>query len=258
MPDPGCAYFLADAHLGQGPLESNRERERDLLALFDRVGSEEAALYVDGDLFDFWFEYGHAMPKRFVRVLHALGELRRAGLPVTYVGGNHDFWIGEYLARELDVSFTDRPCPLSLQGRKILLAHGDGMGPGDHGYKLLKRVLRNRVARALFRWIHPDIGIPLATATSHTSRHHAPRPSRTDEELYERIARPWYAEGFDAVVLAHYHIPVHRKERQGELVVLGDWIERRSYARLENGVFTLLDFRETRGVRLPAPPRGAR
>jgi UDP-2,3-diacylglucosamine hydrolase len=258
MPEPGCAYFLADAHLGQGPVESSRERERDLLALFDRIGSERAALYVDGDLFDFWFEYGHAMPKRFVSVLHALGELRRAGLPVTYVGGNHDFWIGEYLARELDVSFTDQPCRLSLQGRRILLAHGDGMGPGDHGYKLLKRALRNRVARALFRWIHPDIGIPLATATSHGSRHHAPRPNRTDEDLYEGIARPWFAEGFDAVVLAHFHTPVHRKEREGEMIVLGDWIERRSYARLEDGVFTLLDFRETRSARPAASARGAR
>jgi UDP-2,3-diacylglucosamine hydrolase len=243
MPDPGCAYFLADAHLGQGSLESNREREQDLLALFDRVVAERAALYVDGDLFDFWFEYGHAIPKRFLRVLNGLGALRRAGLPVTYVGGNHDFWIGEYLARELDVSFTDRPCAISLQGRRILLAHGDGMGPGDHGYKLLKRVLRNRVSRALFRWIHPDIGIPLATATSHTSRHHAPRPRRTDDELFDRIARPWYAEGFDAVILAHFHVPVHRKEPEGELLVLGDWIDRRSYARLEGGVLSLLDFR---------------
>jgi UDP-2,3-diacylglucosamine hydrolase len=243
MPEQGCAYFIADAHLGQGPLESSREREQDLLTFFDLVGEERAALYVDGDLFDFWFEYGHAMPKRFVRVLHGLGELRRAGLPVTYVGGNHDFWIGEYLARELDVSFTDRPCPLAIQGRRILLAHGDGMGPGDHGYKALKRVLRSRVARALFRWVHPDLGIPLATATSHTSRHHAPRPSRTEEEIFERLARPWFREGYDAVVLAHFHLPVHRREPDGELLVLGDWIERRSYARLEGGVFRLLDFR---------------
>ncbi len=244
MAESGCAYFIADAHLGQGPLEDNRERERDLLAFLDHVGSARASLYVDGDLFDFWFEYAHAMPKRFVRVLHALGELRRAGLSVTYVGGNHDFWIGEYLARELDVSFTDLPCPLALQGRRILLAHGDGMGPGDHGYKLLKGVLRNRVARALFRWIHPDIGIPLATATSHGSRHHAPRPRRTEEQIYEKLARPCFAQGYDAVVLGHFHRAVHRREPEGELLVLGDWIEQRSYAVLEGGAFRLLDWRE--------------
>jgi len=244
MTEPRCAYFVADAHLGQGTPESNREREHDLLRLFDVVRGERAALYVAGDLFDFWFEYGHTIPKRYVAVLQRLGELRRAGLPVTYVGGNHDFWIGDYLRRELDVAFTDESLPLTIQGRRILLAHGDGMGPGDRGYKLLKRVLRNGVARRLFRWIHPDIGIPLATMTSHTSRHHAPRELRGERWLLETLARPVFHAGFDALVLAHFHVPVHRRESEGELVVLGDWIEQRSYARLEGGVFRLEDFRE--------------
>jgi len=248
MPESGCAYFVADAHLGQGPAHECRERECDLLDLFDHVRQERAALYVNGDLFDFWFEYGHAIPKRHVRVLQELGELRRAGLDVTYVGGNHDFWIGDYLKRELDVTFTDLPLPLSIQGRRLMLAHGDGLGPGDQGYKLLKRILRNGAARGLFRWIHPDIGIPLATIASHTSRHKAPRRNRDESWLLERIARPWFREGYDGVVLAHYHVPVHRKEADGELLVLGDWIGRRTYARLEGGVFRLHDFRERAGA----------
>src|SRR5947208_2486996 len=206
MPEPRCAYFVADAHLGQGSSDSNRGRERDLLRLFDLVLSQRAALYD--------------------------------------VGGNHDFWIGDYLRRELDVAFTDAPLPLTIQGRRILLAHGDGMGPGDRGYKLLKRVLRNRLSRWLFRWIHPDIGIPLATMTSRTSRDHAPRVKRSEGWLLETLARPVFHDGFDALVLAHFHIPVHRRESDGELVVLGDWIERRTYARLEGGVFRLEDFRD--------------
>lgn len=242
MTDPGCAYFVADAHLGQGTDESNRARERDLLAFLDRVGSEGAALYVDGDLFDFWFEYAHAIPKRFIRVLQALGGLRRAGIPVTYVGGNHDFWIGEYLARELDVSFTDQPITITLQGRRILLAHGDGLGPGDHGYKLLKRVLRNPIAKGLFRWVHPDVGIPLARAVSHTSRHHAPRPDRTEAALLAHVAGPWLKQGHDAVVVGHFHFPLHHRGPEGEFLVLGDWLERRTYARLVDGQFSLLEF----------------
>src|SRR4026209_2706944 len=115
MPEPRCAYFVSDAHLGQGSPGSNRERERDLLRLFDAVLSERASLYVVGDLFDFWFEYAHAVPKRYVSILQKLGELRRAGLPVTYVGGNHDFWIGDYLKQELGVAFTDAPLALQLQ-----------------------------------------------------------------------------------------------------------------------------------------------
>src|SRR2546430_452938 len=248
MPEPRCAYFVADAHLGHGSPDSNRSRERDLLRLCDAVLAERAALYVGGDLFDFWFEYGHTVPKRYVGVLQKLGELRRAGLPVTYVGGNHDFWIGDYLRRELDVSFTDAPLPISLQGRRILLAHGDGLGPGDQGYKLLKRVLRNGLARWLFRWIHPDIGIPLASATSHTSRHRAPRARRSEEWLFDTIARPFFRQGYDALILAHFHVPVHRRESDGELLVLGDWIERRTYARLEDGVFRLEDFRDAPGM----------
>jgi UDP-2,3-diacylglucosamine hydrolase len=242
MPHPGCAYFIADAHLGQGSAESNQERERDLLAFLDKVASERAALYVNGDLFDFWFEYGHAIPKRFVRVLQALGELRRRGIPVTYVGGNHDFWIGNYLVRELDVSFSDQPVTLDVQGRKVFLAHGDGLGPGDHGYKLLKRVLRNPLARGLFRWVHPDIGIPLATAVSHTSRHHAPRSPQSEEALVERLARPWLRQGYDAVVMGHLHRPLHHRGTDGEFLILGDWIDRRSYVRLHEGRFSLLEF----------------
>jgi UDP-2,3-diacylglucosamine hydrolase len=242
MPHNGCAYFIADAHLGQGSAESNRARERDLLAFFDRVASEGAALYVNGDLFDFWFEYGHAIPKRFVRVLQALGELRRRGIPVTYVGGNHDFWIGNYLERELDVSFSDEALTLELQGRKIFLAHGDGLGPGDHGYKLLKRVLRNRLARGAFRWVHPDVGIPLASAVSRTSRHHAPCEAQSEAALVERLARPWLRQGYDAVIMGHFHLPLHHRGTDGEFLILGDWMERRSYARLQDGRFSLLEF----------------
>lgn len=247
MPDQGCAYFLADAHLGQGPPESNLARERDLLAMFDRVAAEGAALYVVGDLFDFWFEYGHAIPKQFVSVLAGLGSLVRHGVPVTYLGGNHDFWIGDYLRRELGVAFTDQPLHLALQGRRLFLAHGDGLGPGDHGYKLLKGVLRNPAARFLFRWIHPDVGIPIAAATSHTSRHHAPRPRRTEEELRTMLAAPRYAEGFDAVLLAHLHRPIHHREAGRDFIVLGDWIERRTVAKLEGGVFSLFEFSYSRG-----------
>lgn len=242
MPDRGCAYFIADAHLGQGSEPSNRARERDLLAFLDRVGTEGASLYVVGDLFDFWFEYGHAIPKRFVRVLTALAALARGGVPVTYLGGNHDFWIGDYLRSELGVAFTDHPLPLELQGRRIFLAHGDGLGPGDHGYKLLKRVLRNGLARFLFRWIHPDVGIPIASAASHTSRLHAPRPKRTEEELCALLAEPRFREGYDAVLLAHLHRPIHRRPEGRDFIVLGDWIDRRTIVKLEGGAFSMFEF----------------
>jgi len=241
MPTDRPAYFIADAHLGQGTPESNRERERDLLAFFDHVGASGASLFVNGDLFDFWFEYGHAIPKRFVRVLLALESLKRHGVPVTYVGGNHDFWIGDYLEREIGIAFHDEPARLALHGRKILLAHGDGLGPGDAGYKLLKGVLRARLSRFLFRWIHPDVGIPIASMTSHTSRDHAPRRPRSDEELESTLGGPFFAAGYDAVILGHFHRPLHRSAPGRDFIVLGDWIRGRSVVRLEEGRFTLLE-----------------
>jgi UDP-2,3-diacylglucosamine hydrolase len=241
MPSERPAFFIADAHLGQGSGESNRERERDLLAFFDHVGGAGAALYVNGDLFDFWFEYGHAIPKRFVRVLMALGELRRHGVPVTYVGGNHDFWIGDYLNRELGVAFSDEPTPLGIQGRRVMLAHGDGLGPGDTGYKLLKGVLRHPLSRWLFRWVHPDVGIPIASGTSHTSRRQAPRRARTEEEMERTLGGPFFEAGYDAVILGHYHRAIHRTGPGRDFIVLGDWITGRSVLRLEGGRFTLLE-----------------
>jgi UDP-2,3-diacylglucosamine hydrolase len=241
MPPERAAFFIADAHLGAGSEASNRERERDLLAFFDHVGGDRSALYVNGDLFDFWFEYEYAIPKRYVRVLMALGELRRHGVPVHYVGGNHDFWIGDYLKRELDVAFTDEPTPLSIQGRRIMLAHGDGLGPGDRGYKVLKAVLRHPLSRRLYRWIHPDVGIPLAGGTSHTSRRHAPRRPRSEEELEATLGGSFFEAGYDAVVLGHYHRPIHRRHDGRDFLVLGDWIEGRSVVRLEEGRFTLLE-----------------
>ena len=241
MPTDRPAFFIADAHLGQGSPESNRDRERDLLAFFDHVGATGASLFVNGDLFDFWFEYGHAIPKRFVRVLLALESLKRHGVPVTYVGGNHDFWIGDYLRREIGVEFHDEPVPLSIQGRKLMLAHGDGLGPGDAGYKLLKAVLRARLSRFLFRWIHPDVGIPIASGTSHTSRRHAPRRARSDEELETTLGGPFFAAGHDAVILGHYHRPIHRSAPGRDFIILGDWIHGRSVVRLEEGRFALLE-----------------
>ena len=241
MPTERPAFFIADAHLGQGSPESNRERERDLLAFFDHVGAAGASLFVNGDLFDFWFEYGHAIPKRFVRVLLALESLKRHGVPVIYVGGNHDFWIGDYIRREIGIPFHDEPIPLSIQGRKLLLAHGDGLGPGDGGYRLLKGVLRARLSRFLFRWVHPDIGIPIASGTSHTSRRHAPRRARTDEELETTLGGPFFAAGHDAVILGHYHRPLHRSTPGRDFIILGDWIHGRSVVRLEEGRFTLLE-----------------
>jgi UDP-2,3-diacylglucosamine hydrolase len=193
-----------------------------------------------GDLFDFWFEYRHAIPKGHFAVCRALAEIRRDGVPVLYFGGNHDFWAGSYLREEIGLAVAERPCTLELQGRRVFVAHGDGLGPGDTGYKVLKRVLRNRVAIALYRSVHPDIGIPFAYAVSSVSRRYSEPREVILPKLARDIATPELARGHDAVVIGHVHEPAHlRLGDRGEFLVIGDWLENFTYVVLEEGRFRL-------------------
>jgi UDP-2,3-diacylglucosamine hydrolase len=235
-----CAYFISDAHLGQEDASNEARKRKYLLDFLGQVRGRPGPLFLCGDLFDFWFEYRHAIPRGHFDVLSALAETRRAGVPITYVGGNHDFWLGDFLGLELGIRLEQAPITVELQGRRIYLAHGDGLMPGDHGYHILKSILRNPVNIWLYRWLHPDLGVPLANACSRLSyrsqHHHAPP---TGEEILRHVAMPRFAQGHDAVVLGHFHLPFHRAEPGRELVVLGDWIHHFTYATLEDGRFQI-------------------
>jgi UDP-2,3-diacylglucosamine hydrolase len=251
-------YWISDAHLG-GAGDSGAP-ERALVGFLARLRGQAAHLYVLGDLFDFWFEYRHAIPKGHFRALRALAELIDSGVGVTYLGGNHDFWCGSYLRREVGLQVHQRPITVEHQSRRIFLAHGDGFGSGDAGYRALKAVLRHPLAIALYRSIHPDIGIPLAHRISAASRKHT-KPRRVYLERLSRfVAAPQFACGHDAVVVGHVHDPMHLRDRSGrDFIVIGDWIEAFSYARLSGGVLSLQRFRpdEPELVVPPAPwPEG--
>jgi UDP-2,3-diacylglucosamine hydrolase len=239
-PKPGPVIFISDAHLGArtGPEQRAAWLVRFLESLPDGIGG----LLIVGDLFDFWFEYRHAIPKAHFSVCRALAEITRSGVPVLYFGGNHDFWAGSYLRDELGLLVADGPQSLEIQGRRIFVAHGDGMGSGDIGYRLLKAILRNRVCIALYRWIHPDLGVPIAHRISSISRRHTLPREVLLPKLVRDIARPHLAEGHDAVVIGHVHEPVHLRLPNGEFLILGDWIENFTYATLEQGRFALLRF----------------
>ncbi|HVP38995.1 MAG TPA: UDP-2,3-diacylglucosamine diphosphatase [Candidatus Saccharimonadales bacterium] len=234
------AYFFSDAHLRPQDAPGEERKRRYLLEFLASVRSRPGPLFLNGDLFDFWFEYRHAIPRGHLEVLSALCETRRAGVPLTYVGGNHDFWLGDFLVRELGARVEMRPLELELQGRRIFLAHGDGMMPGDLGYQILKAILRSRINIWLYRWVHPDVGVPLALAVSRLSyrsqRHHRIPPG---SEILRHVAEPRFRLGHDAVVLGHFHLPFHHLEPGRELVVLGDWIHHFTYATLEDGRFRL-------------------
>jgi UDP-2,3-diacylglucosamine hydrolase len=192
---------------------------------------------VAGDLFQFWFDLGSTIPKDTFDVLEALARLRRSGTRVDYLGGNHDWWRSDFFERQLGVHRHGESLALAVQGRRVLVRHGDGVGPGDRGYKLLRRILRARPTIALARALHPDFLLAVARGAGNLSRAHTDRRP-PDLGRLESAAEAAFEAGHDALVLGHVHAQVHRRLGRGELVVIGDWLELRSYVRLEGGVFT--------------------
>ncbi len=232
---PEAVYFLADAHLGVESPAREVAREERLHDFLNSLPGRAAALYIVGDLFDFWFEYRTAIPRRYFATLATLRRLREAGVSLTYLNGNHDFWLGSFLAEELGIETRNGPVALEAQGRRLWIHHGDGLIAGDLGYRLLKRVLRNRVSIGLYGLLHPDLGMPLAHLVSLWSRGSRGEKPLAAERLWREIALPRFAEGFDAVLVGHFHHAYERREPGREFFLLGDWIQRYTYAVLEGG-----------------------
>ncbi len=236
----GRILFLADCHLGVGSSAEDRAREERVLSFLKHEAPSAAALYVLGDLFDFWFEYRHAVPRDHFRVLSALACLIERGVPVTFFGGNHDFWVGSFLESEIGCRVAHGPLEVVEQGRRIFLAHGDGLAPGDRGYLFLRGLLRHPWAIAAYRWLHPDLGIPLARAVSRLSRTHRDVSRFEVQWLRRHIAEPRFAAGADAVLIGHVHQPAHVSSGGRDFLVLGDWVTSNAFAVLEAGRFSLL------------------
>jgi UDP-2,3-diacylglucosamine hydrolase len=238
MPDLPVVFF-SDVHLGAESRDREADRERRLHDFLNSLSGRCSRLIIAGDLFDFWFEYRTAIPRRAFSTLEILARLRRGGLAIDYLTGNHDFWLGSFLRDDLGIRTHDGALTIEQAGRRVWVHHGDALTRGDLGYKLLKRVLRNPASVALYRWIHPDIGIPLAHWISGGSRHLREGRVLREERLWNEVALPRFAEGYDAVVIGHLHQAYERRENGRELFVLGDWIRHFTYLTLEDGRLTL-------------------
>jgi UDP-2,3-diacylglucosamine hydrolase len=244
---PEAVYFVSDAHLGAEVLR-DPEPERRLHALLESLPGRAGTLVIGGDLFDFWFEYRTAVPRRYFGTLARLRALREAGIEIHYLTGNHDFWLGHFLADELGVRTHAGALSLEAQGRRLWIHHGDGLIGGDLGYKLLRGVLRNRASIALYGLLHPDLGIPLALRVSRWSRGSRPEKPLDAERLWREIALPRFAEGYDAVVVGHFHHAHERHEPGRDFVLTGDWIGGSTYAVLENGALRLARWTDARAA----------
>ena len=163
-------YFASDLHLGAPNAADSLVREKMMVSWLDKVAQDATEIYLLGDLFDFWFEYKHAVPKGYSRLIGKLSELGDRGIPVHIFTGNHDMWIFDYLPNETGVTLHREPITREWDGKKFYIGHGDGLGPGDYGYKIIKRVFASKLCQWLFARIHPNLGISIANFWSRRSR----------------------------------------------------------------------------------------
>lgn len=226
--------IVSDIHLGAVPPETEREFRRFLA----HVAGHASGLLINGDLFDFWFEYRHVIARRHVRVLAALAELVESGVPVWFVGGNHDAWGGSFLEEEIGLRLLRGPVRMELAGRRALIAHGDGVGAGDYKYRALKALIRNRLTVGAFRTLHPDWGAWIAERVSTTE--HKSQFSDAAAAGRALYIREWGVgeirsdPQLQLVLAGHAHVPLVEEVEPGRYYVnSGDWVHHRSYVTLE-------------------------
>jgi UDP-2,3-diacylglucosamine hydrolase len=235
-------FFLSDAHLGAEEEYKEKLKEEKLIQFLDKVKQEGELLYLVGDMFEFWFEYKNVIPKDHFGVLNKLRQLVDYGIEIKYVVGNHDFWLGDFLPKQIGIPIFKDSVDVIHQDKRIFISHGDGLAKKDVGYRILKRILRNRVNIFLYRQIPPDIAYPLAKFVAGRSRNYVQKRDTGYLGEYEDFAAERINQGYDAVVLAHTHVPVLKDLNGGIYLNLGDWFQHFTYGRLYQGKFYLESF----------------
>ncbi len=227
-------YFASDFHLGIDALDSSIDRERKIVAWLDDISHDAAAIYLVGDLFDFWFEYRSVVPKGFFRFLAKLDQISQKGIELHLFTGNHDMWMFGYLEKEIGLIIHRRPLIKKINNKTFFIAHGDGLGPGDYTYKLLKKVFSSKICQFLFARLHPNLSFRIAQAWSQSSRNaHDPHDGFDPDS--EWLIAYSYAQlkmqQIDYFIFGHRHIPINYiLNDNSRYINLGDWLYHYSYA----------------------------
>jgi len=242
-------YFASDFHLGVPNAAKSLERERRIVRWLEYIRADAEAIYLVGDVFDFWFEYATVVPKGYVRLLGKLAELRDAGIPIYFFTGNHDMWMFRYFEDELDIPTYREPIQIELKGKQFFIGHGDGLGPGDHGYKFIKKVFSNRLCQWLFARLHPNFAIRLANFWSGKSRSQNEKEpekfiSKEKEWLYQYANRKLETQHYDFFIFGHRHLPLDLILENGtsRYINLGEWMNFNTYAVFDGDTLELKTF----------------
>lgn len=239
-------YFLSDFHLGVPDHAASLVREKRIVAFLDEALKDAAEIHILGDLFDMWFEYREVVPRGFVRLLGKLAEITDRGIPLHVYIGNHDMWIFDYLPQETGAIIHRAPVVREWNGKRLMIGHGDGLGPGDHGYKLIKRVFRNRVMQWCFARLHPNLGLGIAHFLSGRSR----KKNYANDRMFLGAENEWLAihcrqvlekEHIDTFVFGHRHLPMDLPlGGSSHYINLGDWITWYTYAVFDGSSVRLM------------------
>jgi len=231
-------YFASDIHLGAGGYASSRQREDRFVHWLDTIKEDAAEIFLMGDVFDFWFEYKTVVPKGYIRLLGKLAELADAGVKLYFFKGNHDMWMFDYFLTELGATIITNELVIERGGKKFFLHHGDGLGPGDGMYKILKKIFRSNVCQWLFARIHPNLGVGIANYWSKSSRisnlkKEDPKPGE-QEWLVEYSREVLQTTFYDYLVFGHRHLPLDiQLNNKSRYINLGEWINYNSYAEFD-------------------------
>jgi len=229
-------YFLSDFHLGAPNAEVSLIREKKIVQFLDEIKKDAEQIFIVGDLFDFWYEYKKVVPRGYTRILGKLAELTDSGIAIHFFVGNHDMWMNDYFQKELNILVYFEPKTFEFNNKKFMIGHGDGLGPGDAGYKFIKKIFRNKICQSLFGLLPPYIGMGIAHYFSNKSR------SREDSniEVFLGEENEWLLtyskevlqkEHVHYFIFGHRHLPIDFSLNENSRYVnLGEWINYNSYA----------------------------
>ncbi|RMG79420.1 MAG: UDP-2,3-diacylglucosamine diphosphatase [Bacteroidetes bacterium] len=247
-------YFASDFHLGVPGKQDSKEREKQIVRWLSEIQPHAKEIFLVGDIFDFWFEYKHTIPKGYVRLLGKLAELTDSGIPVHFFTGNHDMWAFDYLPCEVGVQIHREPIIREFSGKKFMIGHGDGLGPGDKPYKMLKKIFSNKLCQWMFARIHPNLGISIANYWSKKSR----LANMNGEETFLGEEKEWLIQfcrselarrHIDYFIFGHRHLPIkYHLSENAQYINLGEWLFAKTYAVFDGNDVQLVKYPENQLV----------